>query len=166
MSSKQVNQAKAVKSKQRRQEKQRNSKPSEQDPIKLKAAEKARRDLELNRKREEAKQRREIEAQIKQIIDGHLIAEDNDGEPFHFNHNGFIKKVYVSDSVRLQITQGHLAIVLCKKRYRIVPPEIAAKVQAKNESALVLLQDPKKAEKHAEIDDEYAKYQIPDDLIW
>lgn len=166
VSTKQVNQAKAAKSKKRRQDRHPGLQTSEQIEIQSKAAEKVKRDLELNRKRDLEKQRREIQSQIKQLVDAHQIAEDNEGEAFHFNHNGLVKKVYVSDSVRLQITQGKLAIVLCKRRYRIVPPEIAEKISAKDESALVFLQNPKEMEKASDIDAEYAKYQIPDDLIW
>jgi uncharacterized protein YaiL (DUF2058 family) len=168
VSTKQVNQANASKSKQKRHQRSQKTQAIEQSRLEIsqKAIEKAERDLALNRQRELEKQRRAIEAQIKQLADENRIAEDNEGEAFHFDHKGIVKKVYVSAPVRLQIISGQLAIVISENRYRIVPTEIALKIEARDESALVLRRDPTGSDHNGELDSSYAKYKIPDDLIW
>ncbi|MGH8551532.1 MAG: DUF2058 domain-containing protein [Methylococcales bacterium] len=168
VSTKQAKQANASKSKQKRQ--QRNQKTQVKDRTRLeveqKAAEKVERDLALNRQRDQEKQVRASEAQIRQLVDGNRIVEDNEGEAFHFNHKGIVKKVYVSEPVRLQIINGQLAIVISGNRYRVIPAEIAQKIKARDESALVLWQNPTRPDHYGEIDSAYAQYKIPDDLIW
>ncbi|MGH8475719.1 MAG: DUF2058 domain-containing protein [Methylococcales bacterium] len=165
---KQVKEANTAKSKDRRIK--RHAKVAAVDPSRLEIeqnkAEKAERDLALNRKRDQERELREIEAQIKQLVDEHQIAEDNEGEAFHFEHRGFVKKVYVSEAIRKQIINGQLAVVVSKKRYRVVPAEIALKIQARDASALVLFHATSASNADREIDPAYAQYQIPDDLIW
>jgi uncharacterized protein len=168
VSTKQVKQANASKSKKNRQE--RHQKTPIIDPTKLKIerkiAEKAERDLALNRQRELEKQRRELESQIKQLVDENLVPEDNEGQSFHFNHKGRIKKIYVSEPIRDQLIKGQLAIVFSEKRYRMVPVEVALKIKTRDELALILLQDASRSGENSDGDPEYAKYAVPDDLIW
>ncbi|MGR9106696.1 MAG: DUF2058 domain-containing protein [Gammaproteobacteria bacterium] len=168
VSSKQAKQTSVSKSKKRRQDRQQKTAVPDQTKteIERKAAEKAERDRALNQRREEEKQRREIQSQIKLLIEENRIAQADDGEAFHFDHKGFIKKVYVADSIRLQIVKGQIAIVFCEKRYHLVPSETALKIKNRDESALVLLQAQDTQEQKPEVDPDYAEYQIPDDLIW
>ncbi len=168
VNTKQVKQANASKSKDRKQQRRRKAPVVDTTRLEIeqKAAEKTERDLALNRKRDQEKQRRETQAQITQLMDENQIAEDNEGEAFHFEHKGFVKKVYVSDSIRGQIIRGQLAIVVSKNRYRVVPADIALKIKSRDESALVVLQDQTPMDQNLEIDPAYAKYKIPDDLIW
>ncbi|MGH8560153.1 MAG: DUF2058 domain-containing protein [Methylococcales bacterium] len=168
VNTKQVKQVNTSKSKDRKQQRHRKAAVVDNTRLEIeqKAAEKAERDLALNRKRDQEKQRCGIQAQIKQLADENQIAEDNGGEAFHFEHKGFVKKVYVSDSIRGQIICGQLAIVVSKSRYRVVPADIALKIKSRDESALVLLQEQSPSDQHREIDPAYAKYKIPDDLIW
>ncbi len=168
VSTKQVKQANASKSKKNRHERHQKTPAIDQTRlgIERKIAEKEERDLALNRRRELEKKRREIESQIKQLVDESLIPEDGEGEPFHFNHRGRVKKVYVSDPVRRQLIKGQLAIVISEKRYRMVPADVAVKIKTRDESALVLLQDAGLASQNSEVDPAYAEFTIPDDLIW
>lgn len=170
VSSKQVKQANASKSKKKKQLRQGKGQAinSTRQQIEQKAAQKSERDRELNRKREQESERRAIAAQIKQLVDENQIAEDDEGNAFNFNHNGKIRKVYVSDSVRLQIIDGRLGIVTSKRRYKIVPAETALKIKERNESALIYLkgQTSNASDADSEIDPAYAEYKIPDDLTW
>lgn len=170
VSTKQVKQANASKSKKKKQQRHKKGLPvdSTQLEIEQKTAEKSERDRELNRKREQENQRRAAAAQIKQLVDENQIAEQDEGRSFHFEDNGKIKKVTVSDSIRLRIIDGQLAIVLSTRRYRIVPTEIALKIKARNESALIYLQGltTNTSYPNEEVDPAYAEYKIPDDLTW
>lgn len=167
VSTRQVKQANVSKSKRNRQQKGGKTHGIDENRLEIenKAAQKTARDLALNRSRERDKERRELDAQIKQLAEEHQIAEDNEGQAFHFDHQGIVKKVYVSESVRLRISNGQLAIVSSAKRYRVVPADIALKIKSRDESALILWHDPGGSDQH-ELDPNYAKYEIPDDLIW
>lgn len=168
VSPKQVKQASAANSRKDRQQRHQKTRTKDQTrlDIERRAAEKAERDLLLNRERELENQRRATDAQIKQLVDENQIAEDGDGEAFYFDHHGFVKKVYVSEAVRRQLINGQFAIVISETRYRLVPSAIALKIKARDEAALVLLQDPARSAQDNEIDPAYAAYKIPDDLIW
>jgi uncharacterized protein len=168
VSTKQVQQANASKSKNRRQKRRQNTEATDNTRLELeqKQAAKAERDRVLNRKREEERQRHDLAVQIKQLVDENQIAEDNEGEPFHFDHLGIVKKVYVSDPVRHQIINGQLGIVISARRYHVVPSEIALKIKSRDESALVLLQERGPSKPTGNIDPAYAEYEVPDDLIW
>jgi uncharacterized protein YaiL (DUF2058 family) len=50
-----------------------------------------------------------------------------------------------------------------EQQYEIVSADVALKIKARNESCVLVLNDRQTEEK---IDDAYAAYQIPDDLIW
>ena len=168
VSTEQVKKANAAKAKNTKQHRHKKSKPEDQTLLEVeqKAVEKAKRDLALNRKREDEKHRREIEAQIKQLADQNAITEDEAGEAFHFEHKGVVKKVYVSDSVRLQLINGQLGIVISGRRYRVVPADVAKKIEIRDKSALVLLQLSTGSREPEVIEPAYAEYKIPDDLIW
>ena len=59
------------------------------------------------------------------------------------------------------IIQGKLGIARIEGRYEIVPQAVAEKIRQRNAKRLVELEKEETA-----VDDEYAQYQIPDDLVW
>ena len=67
-----------------------------------------------------------------------------------------------------ELSQGQLAIIREKDTYAVVPALIAEKIRAWQPD-LVVLHNTSPQEPPADpddIDDPYAAYQIPDDLIW
>lgn len=129
------------------------------------AAEKARRDRELNRQRTEAAAQKALAAQVDQLVAAHRVPTGEGDHPYRFADGGRVKQLYVSDAVRVQIVRGQLAIVRSAGRYELVPGETAAKIHERNAAAVVLWNSPESASV-ADSTDEYAAYQVPDDLIW
>lgn len=126
--------------------------------------EKSERDRQLNRERSAQAQRKEIDAQIKQLVKKNQEPQDDDGIAYNFEDNKKLRRVYVPDSTRKKIISGQLAIIKYSKRYAVVPMEIARKIADRDPTAVVKIND-----KPTLINDEndpYSDHQIPDDLIW
>ncbi len=126
--------------------------------------EKAARDRELNRKRDEARKQRAIAAQITQLVANHRHPRSNseDDRPFYFNNKGKVKQMYVSAEVHTMITTGKLAIVNCNGVFELVPTDIGEKIRQRNPGVVIDLPD----EQPASENDPYAEYTVPDDLMW
>lgn len=161
--------AKKVKQEQRKKSRQHKGKKTRTlDENKLRAqqalAEKAARDRELNRERNEAAERKAIAAQINQLIEMNRVT-DCDGEiAFNFTDGGKIQRVYVSEKIHQQLGRGFLAVVKYVDRYELVPAQVAEKIKLRDESR-ILVCNTQKADTIDE-DDPYADYKVPDDLMW
>jgi uncharacterized protein YaiL (DUF2058 family) len=161
--------AKQVKTEKRKQAKvQRNNGVGIVDEIKLSAEQarqqQAERDRELNRLKQQAEAQKALAAQIVQISQLNRIEQDSNGLAYQFNHQNKVKTIYVSEKVREALINGRAGIIGLDSGYEIVPAEIARKIQDRDASRVVVLNQISQATL-AE-DDPYADYQIPDDLMW
>jgi len=129
-------------------------------------AEKAERDRQLNLQRKEAAEQKAIVAQIRQLIETSRQPQGDGDMPYNFFDDNKVKRIYVSDAVRDQLSRGLLAIVKLDGHYELVPCETAHKIRARNEAAVVLWNDPQNTSSCGGDDDPYADYRIPDDLRW
>jgi uncharacterized protein YaiL (DUF2058 family) len=115
------------------------------------------RDRELNQQRQKQAEQKAVLAQIKQLIDLNKI-DCAQG----------VKKIFVTDDIKQQLSQGRLAIVRLvlksERLFEIVPTVIAEKIAQRDENAVVQLVA--SVDKVGNEDDPYADYQIPDDLTW
>ncbi|MBN4063375.1 DUF2058 domain-containing protein [Cardiobacterium sp. AH-315-I02] len=163
---KQIKQANQEKS--RRLKQQRNTKESTVDETKLKiqqaADEKTRRDRALNKQRQEQAKNKAISSEINQLISNNLIKRDESCDiTYNFEHRKKINRIYINNEMKQQIILGKLGIARIEGRYELVPGKVAIKIKQRNEKRIILFdQEPTKTDKK----DEYADYQIPDDLIW
>lgn len=128
------------------------------------ATQKAERDRLLNQQRKEAEERKAIAAQIRQLIEAHREPRGSDDIAYHFTHKNAIKRLYVSADVHQRITRGALAIVTLHGKYELVAREVAAKIRQRDAAAVVLQNESDTA--GVDGDDPYAKYKVPDDLMW
>lgn len=127
-------------------------------------AERAAKDKEINRQRQQAAEQKAIAAQIKQLIDNNKIDRKAGDIAYQFTHGKKIKKLYVSQLLQTQLINGVIAIVRNNDKYELVPAQVADKIKQRDES-VVLVQN---VAGNSDIDDDdpYADYQIPDDLMW
>ncbi len=127
--------------------------------------EQAERDRELNQLRKLEEERKQLAAQVKQIVEQHrLPKEDNDDIAYHFTDNNKVKTLYISATIREKLTQGKLAVVKLDKRYEIVPIETAEKIKVRDQSSIIVMN--KTNDGVASTHDPYADYAVPDDLMW
>jgi len=127
--------------------------------------EKSQRDRELNRQRNEKAQHKAIIAQIKQLINVNKISKGNGDDPaYNFQDNKAVKRIFITQENHDAIAAGKLAIVKLDGQYEVVPAPVADKIKLRDETYIILRNDPKQQDE--EIDDFYADYEIPDDLMW
>ncbi|MEA3276632.1 MAG: DUF2058 domain-containing protein [Pseudomonadota bacterium] len=127
------------------------------------AAEKATRDRELNRQREEAARRKAEANELRQLIHAHRIPRRDGDVPYSFLDGDSLKRIYVTVEQQGRLAGGKLAVVRQDMGYELVSVEIAEKIRSRDRSLVLVLNRP--GEQSAE-DDEYADYKVPDDLMW
>ena len=125
-------------------------------------AEKRAKDQVLNQKRNEEAHNKAIRAQIVELINLNKITERGETE-FRFEVNGKIKTLMLQNETREQLIKGKLNIVSIDDQQNIVPRAVAEKIAERDANAVVLSNEQSDME---ELDDEYADYKVPDDLMW
>jgi uncharacterized protein len=126
-------------------------------------AEKAARDQELNRQQQEKIEQKARAAQVKQLIEHSRLPKLTTEDYYNFVDEKKVKRLSVNDLMRNKLSSGSLAIVRHGGGYEVIPREAALKIQERDAQRIVLLNTPTEA---ADVDDPYAAYQIPDDLMW
>lgn len=126
--------------------------------------EKAERDRQLNLERQQAAEKKAIQAQIRQLVETNRLDRSRGETSYQFVHDKKIKKIFVVEKMVDQLSRGRLAIVHVNDGYEIVAEGVARKIMERDENAVVVLHDRKTDD--AGEDDPYAGYEIPDDLMW
>jgi len=126
-------------------------------------AEKAARDRELNRQRQEEAERRARENELRQLIHTHRVVREGGDVPYNFTDGRTLKRLYVNKEQHLRLVDGRLAVVRQDAFYELVPAEIAERVRARDPSLVLVWNQPSQAPNE---DDPYADFQVPDDLMW
>ena len=162
------NQAKKAKTDKRKQQRTNKSAVVSDDKQSAQQAltEKTAHDRELNKKKQQQVEQKAITAQIKQLIKLNSQPQDKEGDAYHFSDDSHVKTIYVSETMRKQLSMGKLAIVKLNKKYEIVPTQIAEKISLRDNQSIVQINDNKESLETNNADDLYADFQIPDDLMW
>ncbi len=160
----------------RKQEKvQRRSREQVVDETKQQAqqalADKAERDRQLNKDKQQLAEQKAIAAQIKQLIEVNRQSRGKGDSAYNFTDGKLIKKILVSDEVLNQLSRGRLALVRLgegeEATYELVPAPVAEKIAQRDQQVVVALAEkPSSASEQEDEEDPYADYQIPDDLMW
>jgi len=142
------------------------NKPSEQTLRTQRAMlNKAKKDKKLNEKRKADAAKRELAAQIKQLVDGSKLDREKGETSYSFTFGKKIKSIYVSNEQQKQLSLDQIAIVsITSEQFELVPKTVAKKI-AQRDAARVI-KNTINTNAVATEDDPYADYQIPDDLNW
>ncbi len=125
------------------------------------------RDQALNRRKHEKAQKKARLAEIKQLIERHRLPSREEGEPFNFIDGNKIRRILVDAALREQLKSGAILIVRHEARYDLVPAATAARIRERDADCVIGA--PVGAgtpEGAAQMDEAYAGYAVPDDLIW
>lgn len=132
-------------------------------------AEKAERDRALSAERKAQARVAELRAQARQIIEDRKVPRSGEGE-YRFTADGVIRTLLVNEDLRKKLSSGALVIACLDERYELLPRAAADKVRERDPGMIVLDHglgtDTGCAATTAEDDAYYAKFQVPDDLIW
>lgn len=127
-------------------------------------AQKSERDRQLNRQKVELESKKAIAAQIRQLIETNRAPKGDGDYAYNFQHANKIQRIYITEATRNQIVRGELVIVQLGNEYELVPKHVAEKI-AQRDPKWWLLTAKDSVQETAD-EDEYAKYKIPDDLMW
>ena len=140
----------------------------ESQRIKLLEAQQAKqqkdRALELFRK--QASDKKAVDAQIRQLL-SHTALTQTDGElVYNFTDASTVKRLHLTGEIRDHLMRELLGIVKHDQKYHIVPRETVEKIRERNPAVVIQLNSRTLTEDESDQEDPYAKYQVPDDLIW
>lgn len=135
-----------------------------QAELKRQKEEKAARDKELNRKRQEELDRKAILGQVRQLIMQNRIAKEDGDVAYNFTDDKKVKKVYVSEKMHKDLSEGRLAIAKLEGQYEFIAQGVAEKIREKEPEMILVFNT--KQDVELDEDDPYAEFQIPDDLMW
>lgn len=124
----------------------------------------AERDRQLNLRNKEVAEKKALAAQLKQLIETNRLPKTEGDVPYQFVHRSKVQRLFVTATLHKQIVVGDLAIVIFGKHYEIVPAAVAEKIRARNESWVVLYNDPQQAKNQGQ--DAEGDHPVPDDLMW
>lgn len=125
------------------------------------------RDLELNREREEKLRKREVAGAIKQIIAQNRVEHDKNGVAYRFTEDKKIQRIFVSQEVADKLSKGALGVVRLAQEYEVLPKASVEKISALDDKVFIFINaSTSKNDETDDIDDPYAEYKIPDDLMW
>jgi uncharacterized protein YaiL (DUF2058 family) len=129
------------------------------------AEQKAARDKELNRKKEEKAARRARAVAINQLVEQNRIPrlEDENAEFYNFVDSGKIFRIAIKDDTRERIVSGSLIVARYRGFFALVPKETAEKIRAIDANAVL---EHKVEAQTADENDPYKDFVVPDDLKW
>ena len=130
----------------------------------------AERDRELNRKLEDERQQKAIEAQVRQLIETNAMSRDGGEVGYNFVVDKKVKKIYVTDEMQERLSRGLFAIGILQEAdgtevFHVIPAPVAAKINERIPEAVVI-HDNTAEELTSEEEDWYKDFEIPDDLMW
>ena len=127
--------------------------------------EQAEKDRELNRKLEQERQEKALEAQVRQLIETNILPRDRGENEYKFVFEKKIKKIYVTDEQLTKLGRGLFAIAVLGEEFFVIPAPVAAKISERKPEAVVIA-DSDDSDMTEEEKDWYADFEIPDDLMW
>ncbi|PCI79193.1 MAG: nucleoprotein/polynucleotide-associated enzyme [SAR86 cluster bacterium] len=129
-------------------------------------SEKIAKDRQLNMEKNKQAEKHALAAQIKQLIEMNIVANDGD-QKFSFTDANIIRHIYVNQTQIDQLSRGKLAIVTQKDGQKhnhvLVPMGVANKIEQRDAKVVVFTAPQNTV---GEEEDPYADFQIPDDLTW
>ena len=135
---------------------------AEQERLVREEAAKRERDKALNQQRDAKQKRRENLARIRQMISKHRKNDPDAELPYNFQSGKVIRKVRVTEQQQKQLGAGRLGIVRNPQDefdFVLLPREIALKIGAIEQRALVILYDEGPVSK----DDDWGDWEWPEE---
>ncbi|OBS10552.1 DUF2058 domain-containing protein [Acidihalobacter prosperus] len=129
------------------------------------AREKQARDRELNQARQEALKAKAEAAALRQLIESNRASEWEGNIAHHFVDGDKVKTLYVNRETHTRLGSGVLRIARLDDGYALVPAAAAEKIAQRDADALVATA---RAEESMSDEDRahYARFEVPDDLMW
>ena len=108
--------------------------------------------------------RKEIKAGIKALIDTHAIKDVKGEIGYSYMLGKRVKQIFVNEKVHEKLASEALVITRLNGNTEIIPPDIVEQILALNPDWAIVRNG--EAPEVPEQEDDYAGYEIPDDLRW
>lgn len=129
------------------------------------AREKQARDRELNQARQEALKAKAEAAALRQLIESNRVSDWQGDIAHNFVDGDKIKTLHVDRATHERLGSGALRIARLDDAYALVPAAAAEKIAQRDAGALIAV-----TSGEASMSDEdrahYARFEVPDDLMW
>jgi uncharacterized protein YaiL (DUF2058 family) len=109
------------------------------------------------KKRLEDLKRKQLNKQIKAIVDPHRLNDPAADLPRHFMYKGRIRKVNLTAAQLKSLNEGALGLVYLSGGYHVLPGEMVAQVSQLSEEHVPDLSGAPEEEE---------EFPVPDDLVW
>jgi uncharacterized protein YaiL (DUF2058 family) len=131
-------------------------------------AAKQERDRLLSQKQRDERLRKEIIAQVINLIKVNAQPRRKGDIVLNFTDNNVVKRMYVDKNMHTLVTQGRLSVVSYESDvYELVPTPVADKIKERVPESVIYQATQLEEDKvSSEDQDWYADYDIPDDLVW
>lgn len=131
--------------------------------------EKAERDRAIEAERKARLRETELRAQARQIIQDRKLPRTGESE-YRFTADGAIRTVLIDDDQRKKLAASTVVIVRLDDRYELLPRVAGEKVRERDPALIVVDHGQASGSTTAELSDEdaayYARFEVPDDLVW
>ena len=133
-------------------------------------AERVERDRQIAAERNAQARQRELQAQVRQIVDMHKLPGAG-GIPYAFEDAGRIRRIHVDAAQRTLLAKGALAIARHGDDHVLLPRAAADKVLERDPGSIALDHRSRPATEATsqDMNDDdafYATFEVPDDLVW
>jgi uncharacterized protein len=133
-------------------------------------AERAERDRALEAERKAAREAAEREARVRQIIEAHRVEAGDEGD-YRYQDGGLIRSLRIGERQRGQLARGTLALARLGDSAALVDRETAVRLRELAPAVLLVDNAGTSAAPKAEPDPDsdeafYARFEVPDDLVW
>ena len=122
----------------------------------------------LNEQHRKEVEHKAIIAQIRQIIEINSIEKSKDENviAYNFTDANKVKTLHLSQETHNLISRGRVAIAKLDDSYHLIPLKAASKISERDSDSIILLNANSTDIESSPVDDPYADFQIPDDLMW
>ena len=123
------------------------------------------REREEQAQRAEKLQRRAAEEAARELVETHRLTRPDNGVSYRFNLQGTIRRIFVTQEMADQLSNGELGIIAQGESYEVVAEPIARKIESLSERLSVVVNE-QAGSSNDDPDDPYSDYKVPDDLVW
>lgn len=110
---------------------------------------------------------RALRDRVHGLITDRAESREQGETPYHFVKGSRIKRIYVTEAQRDRLASGELAVAAMKGRHYLVPMSVAEEIRGLIPAYFVAMgASHTPAGDGSDIDEEYAEFQVPDDLTW
>jgi uncharacterized protein len=112
-------------------------------------------------------QQRALRDKVHAMIADSTEVREGGETPYHFVKGSRVKRIYVTEPQRDRLASNELAVAAMKGKHFLIPMTVANEVKALIPGYFIAMGSVDATSTDAaSIDDEYADFQVPDDLMW